>query len=108
MNERFRGSYRVLFWASTCVAFVAILGWQMAARGVDDPSLYDPHEISRLRGADYPFTIEVNGYKYQGKTGDYIDDHILAYGAYEKDVLYFMRDYVQARRNPDAVFIDVG
>ena len=101
------------FWASAALAFVALLGWHYAARAVDeaalyDPRLYDPHQISQLRGAEYPFTIEVNGYKYQGKTGDYIDDHILAYGAYEKDVLFFMRDYVRARNNPDAVFLDVG
>lgn len=113
MNENYRGSYRVLFWTSAALAFVALLGWHYAARAVNeaegtDPRLYDPHQISELRGAEYPFTIEVNGYKYQGRTGDYIDDHILAYGAYEKDVLYFMRNYVQARKNPDAVFIDVG
>ena len=76
-------------------------------RWVEGERFYDPHELSKYRETEYPFTIEVYGYKYQGKTGDYIDDHILAYGAYEKDVLYFMRDYVEARKNPDAVFLDV-
>ena len=93
---------------STGVAVVAMAGWHLAARTVADQRLVDPHELSRYRGIEYPFTIDVYGYKYQGKTGDYIDDNILAYGAYEKDVLYFMRDYVETRKNPDAVFLDVG
>src|SRR5262249_8282493 len=56
----------------------------------------------------YPFTIEVYGYKYQGFSGNFIDDRILAYGAYEKDVLFFMRDFIEAKNNPDSTFIDVG
>jgi FkbM family methyltransferase len=108
MNRKYRTTYRVLFWATTALATSSFAGWHYAARAIDDPRHYDPHRISELRGVDYPFTIEVYGYKYQGKTGDYIDDEILAYGAYEKDVLYFMRDYVQARGNADSVFLDVG
>ena len=100
--------YRVLFWMATVVAAVSIAGWHFAARGVEDQRLDDPHELSKYRGIEYPFTVDVYGYKYQGKTGDYIDDHIRNYGAYEKDVLFFMRDYVEARKNPNAVFLDVG
>jgi FkbM family methyltransferase len=82
--------------------------WYLANQSIGDPRFYDPHKLSAMRDVNYPFTIEIYGYKYQGKTGDYIDDRILAYGAYEKDVLFFMRDYIHARNNPDAVFLDVG
>jgi FkbM family methyltransferase len=90
---------------STAVAGAALVSL-FAARG--GGRFDDPHELSKFRDTEYRFTIDIYGYKYQGKTGDYIDDHILAFGAYEKDILYFMRDYVEARKNPDAVFLDVG
>ena len=108
MNQpRFTG-YRTLFWASTGLAVVAFGCWLMTWRSIVSARFYDPHQISMIRGEPYPFTVEVFGYRYQGKTGDYVDDHILAYGAYEKDILFFMRDYLRARRNPEAVFLDVG
>ncbi len=107
--------YRFLFYLSIlCVLVLSGLlmhSWNQtnqAAQTAGDPLFYDPHRLAAQRDINYPFTIEVYGYKYAGKTGDYIDDHILAFGAYEKDILYFMRDYIQARNNPDAVFVDVG
>jgi FkbM family methyltransferase len=103
MSNHERRSYRVLLWLSAiAIAFL------IATRKGEHQPLYSPDELSKYRDVEYPFTIEIYGYKYQGKTGDYIDDHILAFGAYEKDVLFFMRDYVEARKNPDAVFLDVG
>jgi FkbM family methyltransferase len=106
MSEQESPNYRLLFWMSTSVA-VALLAAFLTARG-GEYRFYGPHEMSKYRDTEYTFTIDIYGYKYQGKTGDYIDDHILAYGAYEKDILLFMRDYVAARKNPDAVFLDVG
>ena len=100
--------YRVFFWVSTAFAALSTAGWQIAEQAIPDRRQYDPHGLSELRGDPYPFTVEVFGYKYRGTTGDYVDDHILAYGAYEKDILFFMEDYVRARANPDAVFLDVG
>jgi FkbM family methyltransferase len=108
MSAKFSIGYRAFFWVAAAFTVVSSAGWHFAARAIEDPRYYDPHLISEIRGPAYPFTVEVHGYKYEGKTGDYIDDHILAYGAYEKDVLFFMRDYVKARGNPDAVFLDVG
>ncbi len=91
------------------IAAVACFHTLYSARQLlGDPRFYNPHELSGLRDVNYPFTIEVYGYKYRGITGEYIDDHILAFGAYEKDILYFMRDYIRARKGPDAVFLDVG
>jgi FkbM family methyltransferase len=104
--------YRALFWFSMFLAGIAVatafrIG-DLAKQSISDPRFYDPHKLSARRDVNYPFTIEVYGYIYQGKTGDYIDDRVLAFGAYEKDILFFMRDYVQAWNNPDAVFLDVG
>jgi FkbM family methyltransferase len=90
------------------MAAFAIFGWVMTSGAVVSEKLYDPHALSEVRGEPYPFTVEVFGYKYRGKTGDYVDDHILAYGAYEKDILFFMGDYVRALNDPNAVFVDVG
>jgi FkbM family methyltransferase len=108
MRAKLPNGFRVFFWVSAVFTLVCAAGWHFAVRALDDPRYYDPHLISEVRGQSYPFTVEVFGYTYKGKTGDYIDDHILAYGAYEKDVLFFMGDYVEARGNPDAVFLDVG
>lgn len=96
-------NYRILFWASTAMATALLV-----VPSGEKRTSYDPHELSQHRDIEYPFTIDIYGYKYRGKTGDYIDDQILAYGAYEKDILFFMRDYVEARKNPGAVFLDVG
>jgi FkbM family methyltransferase len=105
-------SYRALFWVAMTLAVISSIScyyiWSVARQSIGDPRYFDPHSLSALRDTSYPFEIEIYGYKYQGKTGDYIDDHILAYGAYEKDVLFFMRDYIHARNNPDAVFLDIG
>jgi len=108
-------SYRVLFWVSILLAafsatglYITVQRLNYAIRNIADPRLFDARRLSASRDINYPFTIEVHGYKYQGTTGNYIDDQILTYGVYEKNVLYFMRDYARARNNPDAVFLDVG
>ncbi len=54
------------------------------------------------------FTTDFYGLKWQGQTGNLIDDSILFYGAYEKFVLFFMRDVLAEQKLPDAVFFDVG
>jgi hypothetical protein len=101
-----------MFWAAAVLAVISVSGWSytshLARQSIGDPRLYSPHRLSQVRDINYPFTVEVYGYKYQGTTGDVIDDWILAYGAFEKDILFFMRDYARARNNPDAVFLDVG
>jgi FkbM family methyltransferase len=104
--------YRALFWFSMILTAIASATafriWYLAKQSIGDPRFYDPHRLSARRDVNYPFTIQVYGYTYQGKTGDYIDDRVLAFGAYEKDVLFLMWDYVKARNNPDATFLDVG
>jgi FkbM family methyltransferase len=107
MSNHERLCYRVLLGLSAITIVITVSAVTAASKLLHSP-MYFPHELSKYRDVEYPFSIEIYGYKYRGKTGDYIDDHILAYGAYEKDVLFFMRDYIEARKNPDAVFLDVG
>ena len=52
------------------------------------------------------FETEFFGLKYQGNLNTYIDWSVYFYGAYEKGILYLMRDIVKAKQ--DAIFIDVG
>ena len=53
------------------------------------------------------FTIDSYGFKYVGRSDNVIDVHMLRYGAYEKPVLFFMRDVMQSRDSP-GIFVDVG
>ena len=46
--------------------------------------------------------------KYKGVTGNAIDEQILLFGLYEKDRLFFMRDYLENAKIEDPVVIDVG
>ena len=55
----------------------------------------------------FEFIVDLDGFKYHGRSDNYIDLHILYCGAYEKDVLYFMRDVMLAR-GTDGIFVDVG
>ncbi len=108
MNTKETRAYRAMFWIAALLAAFTVVYARGAGKSVEPRLDDDPHDLSALRGVEYPFTIDIFGYRYRGKTGDYIDDYILAYGAYEKDVLFFLRDYVRARGNPEAVFLDVG
>ena len=66
------------------------------AQRIGEPRAFEPLTLAKLRDVNYPFTIEIYGYKYQGNTGNYIDEYILTYGAYEKNMLVFMRDLLDA------------
>lgn len=52
------------------------------------------------------FTVDFYGMSYSGNSANLIDRHVLYFGAYEKDVLYLMRDI--SRAFGDGVFVDVG
>ena len=41
------------------------------------------------------FTKDIYGIKYLGQTGNYIDDRIMHLGAYEKYVLFLLRDIIK-------------
>lgn len=54
------------------------------------------------------FTVDFFGMKYQGNSDDLIDSNVLYFGAYEKDVLFFMRDVILAGGKTGSIFVDVG
>ena len=57
---------------------------------------------------DYPFEQDFFGLLYKGNAANYIDRIVFLCGAYEKFMLYFMRDMVSAFSLEDCVFLDVG
>lgn len=108
-------NYKPLFYiglaittASLVVTFFTLRRAHQAEAKLGQSQLVNPNELVQMRDQNYSFTITNYGYTYKGKTGDLIDDFILVYGAWEKDILFFMRDYVQATKSADSVFLDVG
>lgn len=60
------------------------------------------------RGDEFDFAIDLNGVRYEGNTGNFIDRHIFYFGAYEKPVLFFLRDVMKSAYSNQGVFLDVG
>ncbi|MFH1809212.1 MAG: FkbM family methyltransferase [Pseudomonadota bacterium] len=54
------------------------------------------------------FSIAFYGMTFRGNSGDLIDSHVLQYGAFEKHILYFMRDAATRCRRTAQSFVDVG
>ena len=52
------------------------------------------------------FEADFFGLKYQGNLNIFIDWSVYFYGAYEKGILFLMKDIVKEKQNP--IFIDVG
>lgn len=76
-----------------------------------------PQRVSRslykqvaLRGAapDFPFVQDFFGIQYRGNLNNNVDFHIYFYGAFEKPLLFFLRDTMHALAAQQTVFIDVG
>jgi FkbM family methyltransferase len=63
---------------------------------------------SCLRKDHFDFVTEINGLRYEGNTGNLIDSNIFYYGAYEKHVLFFLRDVMQSAYGDAGVFLDIG
>lgn len=57
-----------------------------------------------------PFNFELDffGMKYIGNSDNHIDVHVLKFGAYEKDIILFMRDVILSLASNDSIVIDVG
>ncbi len=56
----------------------------------------------------FDFEADLNGARYQGTTGNFVDRHIFFYGAFEKPVLYFLRDVMKSAYSNQGVFLDIG
>lgn len=58
---------------------------------------------------DYAFEREFFGMRYPGNAGNVIDRQVLLCGAYEKYMLFFLRDYIREQgMEHKAVMVDVG
>lgn len=57
---------------------------------------------------DYSFEINFYGMKYVGNTKDSTDRLFFMFGGCEKYMLSFMKDYAQAAKKNDFVFLDIG
>jgi FkbM family methyltransferase len=67
------------------------------------------HISSCYRGdGAFDFTADLFGMRYEGNTGNYIDERIFFAGAYEKPILFLMRDIMKSAFNNQGVFVDVG
>ncbi|MDA1314995.1 MAG: FkbM family methyltransferase [Acidobacteria bacterium] len=61
-----------------------------------------------LHARNVEFVTDYYGHRYKGDTHDLLDSHVLYYGAWEKWILFFLRDSAKALGNDAAVFVDVG
>lgn len=81
------------------------------------PKALRKHAYKRLdaldQAPDAPFEIDFYGLRYRGNLNNGIEFAIYFYGAFEKPLLYFLRDAMQAIRSrkdngTNKVFVDVG
>jgi FkbM family methyltransferase len=97
--------YRFMFYVAGIVAvFASGVAWKVARR----PAAQSLTAFTLERDKQYPFVVDAYGFKYQGYTGNVIDEFALRYGAWEKDRLFLVRDYLKNLNDPNAVVIDVG
>lgn len=61
-----------------------------------------------FRQGDFEFTTDFFGMRLEGNTGNYIDRRIFYFGAYEKPILFLLRDIMNSAFDNQGVFIDVG
>ena len=70
------------------------------------------HLYKRLARAgsapDIPFLTDFFGLSYKGNLNNNIDFNIFFYGAFEKPLLFFLRDTLDALADQEAVFVDIG
>lgn len=102
-------SYRRFAWTALLVGFAACaVAWRANRAVLDNLTMMDLSIVTQMRDVQYPFTVDAYGYRYKGLSGSVEDEQILMFGLYEKDRLYFMRDYLQKAAVPGAVVIDGG
>jgi FkbM family methyltransferase len=81
-----------------------------AKRANEELNDLNPLAISahHRRDKEFTYTVDNYGFLYRGHTGNLIDDSILMHGTWEKDILFFLEDYVRATGAKDTTFVDVG
>ena len=65
--------------------------------------------LSKLGEApEHPFVRDFFGLQYHGNLNNNIDFNIYFYGAFEKPLLYFLRDTMTRLQQDQALFVDIG
>jgi FkbM family methyltransferase len=60
------------------------------------------------RGGSVDFVVNIDGIRYEGNLGNFVDNNIFYYGAYEKPILYLLRDVMHSAYANQGTFIDIG
>lgn len=60
------------------------------------------------RGDNVDFVVNIDGILYEGNLRNGIDNDIFYYGAYEKPILFWLRDVIRATYANQGTFIDIG
>jgi FkbM family methyltransferase len=62
---------------------------------------------SCFRHGDFDFVADLDGARYEGNTGNFVDMHIFFFGAFEKPILYFLRDTMKSAYSNQGIFLDI-
>lgn len=54
------------------------------------------------------FVADIDGIKYEGNSGNYVDNNVFYDGAFDKHILFLLRDLLQTVYGNEGIFIDVG
>ena len=92
---------------------VVLFSWQFLVAGDQFYWIYrcwtQAKHISSCYGdGNFDFSADLFGLTYEGNTGNYIDNQIFFHGAFEKPVLFLLRDLMSNGSSGKAVFLDIG
>lgn len=97
--------------ALTTAAALAVLLWMAEPQQFHRSYLCWKQAVSVTscyRGGPIDFVADIDGVKYAGNTGNFIDNQIFYDGAYEKPNLFLLRDLMRSVFAGQGTFIDIG
>lgn len=101
-------TYRVPFYLAAAAAFGLSLFALHTYKALAELRQFKPWVLSDKRDKNYTFIVEAYGFKYQGESNNLIDEEVLVFGAFEKERLFFLRDYLAGAGVAEPVALDVG
>lgn len=69
---------------------------------------YAPAIAACYNKKPFQFSVDFYGTQFHGSTDNLIDKHVFFFGAWEKPILHFMRDVMNASQDKQKIFVDVG
>lgn len=67
-----------------------------------------PSVSACYRDEGFDFNADLFGMRYEGNTANYVDRHIFDFGAFEKPILFILRDIMTSAYSNQGIFLDVG